>query len=330
MSEQHITDIERITIAGRMLAEAVTLPDIKQVISLAEAGIRYAKAANLGTEAQNTAAEIAIRGKRKAGEVLAQLEREQGKRNDTLSNVGQSSEYAKVLEESGTSRQDANRWQTIAIMPEDKFEDHIKQRRDGGQELTTAAIYRDAIQATAADKPPAPELPTDKYRIIYADPPWKYETFGVSVSEFYGGSERHYPVMTIEELEELPIKNMVEDDAVLFLWVTSPKLNQVWGIIKAWGFEYKTSFVWDKVKHNFGYYNSVRHELLLVCGRGSSTPDVAKLYDSVQSIDRSDNHSEKPEEFRRIIDELYPRGRRIELFARRKSDGWDIWGNEDA
>ena len=99
-------------------------------------------------------------------------------------------------------------------------------------------------------------------------------------------------------------------------------------MIEAWGFEYKTSFVWDKVKHNFGYYNSVRHELLLICGRGSSTPDISRLFDSIQTIERSNNHSEKPEEFRLIIDTLYTHGRKIELFARKSIDGWDTWGAE--
>lgn len=173
-----------------------------------------------------------------------------------------------------------------------------------------------------------PELPDGKYRIIYADPPWSYEEHGVSVSQFYGGATRHYSTMTIEDICKLPISDMAADNAVLFIWVTSPKLNQVWDIINAWGFEYKTSFVWDKVRHNFGYYNSVRHELLLICGKGSSTPDVAELFDSVQVIERNDNHSEKPEEFRKIIDAIYPVGKRIELFARREAPGWDVWGNE--
>jgi N6-adenosine-specific RNA methylase IME4 len=86
--------------------------------------------------------------------------------------------------------------------------------------------------------------------------------------------------------------------------------------------------VWDKVKHNFGHYNSVRQELLLICTRGSCTPDVKELVDSVQTIERSTKHSEKPEEFRRIIDTLYPKGPRVELFARAKHEGWDSWGNE--
>ena len=85
--------------------------------------------------------------------------------------------------------------------------------------------------------------------------------------------------------------------------------------------------IWDKVKHNMGHYNSVRHEFLLVCTRGSCQPDERKLFDSVQTIERTE-HSKKPEEFRQIIDTIYPYGSRIELFARRPSEGWEAWGNE--
>jgi N6-adenosine-specific RNA methylase IME4 len=99
-------------------------------------------------------------------------------------------------------------------------------------------------------------------------------------------------------------------------------------VFTAWGFAYKASFVWDKVKHNMGHYNSVRHEFLLVCTRGSCTPDAAQLFDSVQSVERT-AHSAKPEIFRTIIDTLYPIGRRLELFARgQAAAGWSIWGNE--
>ena len=77
-----------------------------------------------------------------------------------------------------------------------------------------------------------------------------------------------------------------------------------------------------------GHYNSVRHELLLVCTKGSCVPDERQLFDSVQSIERSDKHSEKPERFRVIIDTLYKYGNKIELFARKKVDGWEAFGNE--
>lgn len=181
--------------------------------------------------------------------------------------------------------------------------------------------------AAYQDKGEDVPLPERKYRVIYADPPWKYAETGATTSPSYGGTRWHYPSMSIDELCALPVCTLAEDDAVLFLWVTSPMLKDAFSIIRAWGFEYKTSFVWDKVRHNFGYYNSVRHELLLVAGRGRSTPDTKTLYDSVLSIERTE-HSAKPEEFRHIIDDLYPAGRRIELFARCEAEGWERWGNE--
>lgn len=168
-------------------------------------------------------------------------------------------------------------------------------------------------------------LPTAKYRVIYADPPWKY---GDQLTEDYGGTKFHYPSMSIAELCALPVRDLCEPDAVLFLWVTSPLLFESAPIITAWGFTYKTSFIWDKIKHNMGHYNSVRHEFLLVCTRGSCTPDINTLFDSVQAIERTKKHSEKPHEFRAMIESLYPHGKRVELFARGDHAGWDVWGNQ--
>ena len=164
-----------------------------------------------------------------------------------------------------------------------------------------------------------------KYKIIYADPAWKYND--KQNTPKLGGAEKHYSTMSIKELCELPIKNMTEKNAVMFLWTTSPLLEDTFKVIKAWGFKYKTSFIWDKVKHNMGHYNSVRHELLLICTKGSCTPEKRKLYDSVVSIPRT-KHSKKPEYFADLIDELYPSGNRVELFTRDKKQGWHAWGNE--
>lgn len=170
------------------------------------------------------------------------------------------------------------------------------------------------------------KLPDAKYRVIYADPPWKY---GDQLTEAYGAVKYHYPAMTIKEMCAMPVSELTEPDAVLFIWVTSPLLEECFPIIKAWGFKYKTSFVWDKVKHNMGHYNSVRHELLLICTKGSCMPDAKELIDSVQSIERTKKHSEKPEEFRTIIDSLYLHGKKLELFRRGDApEGWRIWGNE--
>jgi N6-adenosine-specific RNA methylase IME4 len=165
----------------------------------------------------------------------------------------------------------------------------------------------------------------EKYSVIYADPPWKYSD---KLIEGYGAAEHHYPPMSIKELCSLPVKHRAADNAVLFMWVTAPFADEWLPIIQAWGFEYKAQFVWDKVKHNFGHYNSVRHELLLICTRGTYLPETNELKDSVISIERSEEHSSKPEEFRELIDALYPTGNRIELFARKAVPGWDRWGDE--
>lgn len=183
-----------------------------------------------------------------------------------------------------------------------------------------------AIETQIEEKPSAAFVDiynTDKkYRVVYADPPWSYGD--KQNIDGLGGAEKHYPTMPLSEICELPV--LTQDDAVLFLWVTSPLLEDAFKVVKAWGFKYKSSFVWDKVAHNMGHYNSVRHEFLLICTKGSCTPDVKKLYDSVVSIERTE-HSRKPKEFRDMIDTLYPVGNRLEMFAREASDGWDVWGN---
>lgn len=162
----------------------------------------------------------------------------------------------------------------------------------------------------------------NKYRVIYADPPWSYND--KQNIEVLGGAEKHYTTMPLDEICALPIPSA--DNAVLFMWATSPLLEDSFKVINAWGFKYKSSFVWDKIAHNMGHYNSVRHEFLLIATKGSCTPDVPRLFDSVVSIERTE-HSRKPKEFRDMIDTLYPYGERLELFAREAPEGWDVWGN---
>jgi N6-adenosine-specific RNA methylase IME4 len=167
--------------------------------------------------------------------------------------------------------------------------------------------------------------PTDKkYRIIYADPPWQY---GNAMPEYVTEPQDYYSLMSTSDICEMPVKEITEENAVLFIWSTSPHLPEALEVVKSWGFKYKTTFIWDKIKHNMGHYNSVRHEILLVCTKGSCTPDVKKLFDSVVSIERT-VHSKKPDEFRNIIDTLYTYGNKIELFARESIKGWDVFGNQ--
>jgi len=168
----------------------------------------------------------------------------------------------------------------------------------------------------------------EKYAVIYADPPWQYKSGDQhSTEEQETVLSDHYPSMALSEICSLPQAKLAATDSVLFLWCTSPTLEEAFSVINSWGFNYKASMIWDKVSHNVGHYISVRHELLLIATRGQP-PKVMKLVDSVYSEERS-KHSKKPVYFRKLIDELYPEGKRIELFCRGKAaKNWDAWGEE--
>lgn len=205
-------------------------------------------------------------------------------------------------------------------------EKQVEFLNKASEEKLSVRELREEIKKDTRKELVTPEMPANKYQVIYADPPWKYNDECNKGAIQSGGAEKHYPTMSIQELCDLDVDLLALDDSVLFIWVTSPLLEDAFTVINSWGFQYKTSFVWDKVKHNMGHYNSVRHEFLLIATKGSCTPDNKTLFDSVQSIEKTE-HSKKPDEFYEIIETLY-NGAKIELFARNKRQGWDSWGNE--
>jgi len=168
------------------------------------------------------------------------------------------------------------------------------------------------------------KLPEGKFQVIYADPPWMY---GNSMPNYVTTPTDYYPQMKLEDICNMPIRDIADTNAVLFLWVTSPILEESFQVIKAWGFKYKTSFIWDKIKHNMGHYSSVRHEILLLCIKGSYPLQNKKLYDSVLSLERTE-HSKKPDYYYEMIEDLYPNSNKIELFSRNERKGWRVYGNQ--
>jgi N6-adenosine-specific RNA methylase IME4 len=170
------------------------------------------------------------------------------------------------------------------------------------------------------------------YRVIYADPPWSYNDSGATKDGSLGKAARHYPSMTIEQLCRLPVQAHAMPDSILFMWVTVPLLLQNPGpreVLEAWGFTYKSNFNWDKVLGMRGHYSHVTHEHLIVATRGSCLPDAPTPQPkSSQTIRRSDEHSKKPDEFRRLIEKHWTRGPYLELFGRAKVKGWEVFGND--
>ena len=168
-----------------------------------------------------------------------------------------------------------------------------------------------------------------KYNIIYADPPWSYKD-----KKCNGNCESHYKTMNIENICNLPIKNIADKDCVLFLWITYPMLNEGLKLIEEWGFKYKTiGFQWIKQNKSgkgfffgLGRWTRGNSECCLIAVKGKPK----RISNSVSQLVFSplQEHSKKPDIVREKIVELIGDKPRIELFARQSVEGWDCWGNE--
>lgn len=180
----------------------------------------------------------------------------------------------------------------------------------------------------------------DKYNIILADPPWYFRNYSADapgkVHNRSRGAAKHYPTMTTQKIMSLPVNLVCEDPAVLFLWAVWPNLPDALQVIKAWGFEYKTlAWVWVKSNKSgmgfftgMGYYTRANTEPCLFATRGMvQRPENKGIQALIYSPVRE--HSRKPDEQYGKIEKLYPDGKYLELFARKRwSERWSVWGNE--
>lgn len=170
-----------------------------------------------------------------------------------------------------------------------------------------------------------------KYNIIYADPPWQYKDKALAGNR---GACCKYDVMTIEDIKALPINNIADNDCILFIWVTFPLLQAGLDTIKAWGFVYKTiGFNWVKKNKKsdswfwgMGNWTRSNPELCLIGIKGKPKRLSAKVHSIIDTP--IEGHSKKPDIARDKIIELVGDLPRIELFARQKANGWDVFGNE--
>ena len=166
-----------------------------------------------------------------------------------------------------------------------------------------------------------------KFGLIYADPPWRYSFSRVARDAI----EVQYPTMSLEEIMAMPVQDICEENCILYMWTTSPKLEEAFSVINAWGFKYVTSAIWDKESLGLGYYFRIQHEFLLVGKLGKiSPPHSDHRIRSVIRARKSSKHSEKPS-MHHILDKYHPELNKIELFARSKDlfmTDWEVWGNE--
>jgi len=165
------------------------------------------------------------------------------------------------------------------------------------------------------------------YKTIYLDPPWP-EYGGGKIKR---GADRHYLLMSLHEIQELPIYHLSAENSHLYMWATNNYLHSAFEIVEAWGFNYKTLITWIKDRWGLGQYFRGQTEHCVFAVRGNLPykldEDGKRLQGTTAILSPRRDHSRKPDEMRTMIEKVsYPP--RIELFARMEYDGWDSWGNQ--
>lgn len=202
-----------------------------------------------------------------------------------------------------------------------------------GEQQSKKREKRDERESVLAEKQTA--LPNKKYGVIVADPEWRFEPYSRETG-MDRSADNHYPTSPTDEIAargtvSLGLKaiSIAAKDCVLFLWATAPMIEAALEVMEAWGFDYKSQFVWIKDKIGTGYWSRNKHEILLVGTRGDiPAPAMGTQWPSAIEAPVG-KHSVKPEKFLEMIESYFPSLPKIELNRRGPARlGWDAWGNE--
>jgi N6-adenosine-specific RNA methylase IME4 len=230
----------------------------------------------------------------------------------------------------GTSLDEGAELDALAKMPSEQQTEIIRRAKSGQavsakQELKKTRRNEKEASLAETTRAASKTLGTKVYGVIYADPPWRFEPYSRK-SGLGRAADNHYPTMTVDDIAA--IQAPAAKDCVLFLWATAPMLPQALAIMQSWGFTYRSHCIWSKDRTGTGYWFRNRHELLLIGTRGDiPAPAQGDQYASVISA-ACGRHSEKPQAFAEMIEEMFPTLPRLEMFARSPRLGWDVWGNE--
>lgn len=327
------------------LEQCMQLDEIKRVRRMASALEKDMQEAGI----------VKIYAERRLGQILGEtLPHQGGRPEETVKTFDRFR-----LDDVSISKNESSWFQTLAAMPEGDLEAELKRyhakhavpkasgiatrwrREQRDEAIRTAVLYLSVSPdgslftnrlQVLVDKVARAEM--ERFGCVYADPPWPYEN-----TASRGAAVNHYPTMPLDDIIALPIESLVAERALLWLWVTNAFLEQSFTIIEQWGFEFKATLVWNKVKaddpatgagrQQMGTGNYLRncHELLLLGSRGGQRT-LTRDTPSVVSASRQ-RHSAKPEAIRDIVQRNSPVPR-LELFGRVGRAGWTVFGNEEA
>lgn len=335
MTASNVTVLTKYDQACMLIAEARTVDELRDIIDVCEAAKLYAKRAQ-NRELEINASEVRHRAERRYGELLAELRAEgklvEGRPRKTLNPEGG---FPRVtLDDLKTTYNFSSKCQRLADMSAPEFERMLAEWRkdmlanEGAFSLTAKEKADRRARRERELSARICALPTKKFGLIVADPEWRFEVWSRETG-MDRAADNHYPTSLLEIIKERDVPSIAADDCALALWSTVPMLPQALQVMEAWGFTYKTNFVWAKDRIGPGYWNRNKHEILLFGTRGQvPCPAPGQQWDSLIEAPRR-GHSEKPEIFLEMLENYFPNVPKIELNrrgpARRE---WDCWGWE--
>jgi N6-adenosine-specific RNA methylase IME4 len=306
----------------RALATVATVQDAKSLLDKATVMCQYAEKLKAGVEVSRPIAFGVLKIKAKLGELLAAKTRSEsgalkGKKGGTADSLPFAKstviDYRKIA--AHKDKLDSY-YQSIDDVPtQSDFLRSIKEPKHKKPAPENTACESEGITSDLTT------LTGTKYGTIYADPPWKYGNQGTRAA-----TDNHYGTMTVNDICELPVRELAADDAHLHLWTTNAFLFDAKKLMDAWGFEYRSVFVWVKPQMGIGNYWRVSHEFMLLGIKGDAKRFNERNHMSWKSFDRT-KHSAKPDEIRGIIEKVSP-GPFLELFGRKPISGWTVFGNQ--
>jgi N6-adenosine-specific RNA methylase IME4 len=314
-----VNKIAVLSSVERRLASVQTVDEAKEIRDQAEAIRVYAKSARKGLAVQNRAAAIKILAEQRAGALLKEVPREQGKKGaDGLRNM---------LLRSGIDPMAATRWQAMSAVPEEKVREMEAELTAAGKELTSIMILRKAIVSVPKVIEDIPK-PTGTYLTFVVDPPWPMEKIERDLYPMQVGFD--YPTMDEDSLVVWAQGNLTpcidpEAGAHLYLWTTHKHLPMALRLTAVWGFNYECLMTWVKNVGftPFSWMRSTEH--VIFARRGSVPLQVMGQRLDFQADRRQ--HSRKPDVFYERVKTVSPPPR-LDMFARERHEGFDAWGSE--
>jgi len=347
-----VSALVRYDQACRALAEAKSVDEAKDIRDKAIAMAAYARQAK-NRDLEADAIEIRMRAERRLGEMLVEQKATVGFNRGTAGtgrpNLGGAAaeppkvDHRPTLAEAGIDKKLSSRAQKLAQVSPERFEQMVGDTRDAMNRAVQTVVrsieteadqveYEEEVKdgCTVADLQALADA-GKKYSVIYADPPWSFKVYSGKGKQ--RSADRHYDTMSLADIAALPVAQLAADDCALLMWAVMPELPGALEVIKAWGFTYKTvGFTWVKENRSgdglfwgMGYWTRANAEVCLLATKGSPKRQAKDVHQVVMSP--VSEHSRKPDEVQVRIERLLP-GPYLELFGRRPTPRWTVWGNQ--